>query len=53
MYILLLLLLLLHFRLQVCFYAAELMLGMQHLHSLNIVYRDVKLENGEGSGGGG
>jgi serine/threonine protein kinase len=30
---------------QARFYAAELCCAMQHLHSLDIVYRDVKLEN--------
>jgi len=27
------------------FYAAEVLLGLEHLHSLNIIYRDMKLEN--------
>jgi serine/threonine protein kinase len=28
-----------------CFYAAEVLLGLEHIHSLNIIYRDMKLEN--------
>ena len=28
---------------EVRFYAAELILGLEHLHSLNIVYRDLKV----------
>merc|ERR1719397_931692 len=27
------------------FYAAEILLGLEHIHSKNIVYRDMKLEN--------
>jgi serine/threonine protein kinase len=27
------------------FYAAEVLLGLEHIHSLNIIYRDMKLEN--------
>jgi len=27
------------------FYAAEILLGLEHMHSKNIVYRDMKLEN--------
>lgn len=33
---------------EVRFYAAELILGLEHLHSLNIVYRDLKV-GGENS----
>lgn len=27
------------------FYSAEVLLGLEHIHSLNIIYRDMKLEN--------
>src|SRR4051812_39304266 len=27
------------------FYAAEVLLGLEHIHSLSIIYRDMKLEN--------
>ena len=27
------------------FYAAEVLLGLEHIHSLGIIYRDMKLEN--------
>ena len=29
----------------VCFYAAEILLALEHLHNNKIIYRDIKLEN--------
>jgi serine/threonine protein kinase len=29
------------------FYAAQVLLGLEHVHKLSIIYRDMKLENGQ------